>query len=928
STDKKDKDGKPIAPAGSDAKPTDMKEKQVSDITLPVEIDEEPEFIQKAALRNINLTVERGSLVAVVGAVGSGKSSLLNAIIGEMKRTNGDVKFSGTMGYAPQSAWIQNATLRDNVLFGRPYDREQYLKALRDCALEQDLKVLPDGDLTSIGERGINLSGGQKQRVNVARCVYFNADIVLLDDPLSAVDAHVGKYLFDNCIMGALKDKTRILVTHQLHFLHRADYVVVMRDGEIAEQGPYQTLLDSQGEFAKLIANYGAEDSDSNPETDVDQTEAGENKTLERKAEEKKHLEKFGDDIAAKKPAKNIMSVEDRATGRVGGSVWWSYIIAAGGYIFIIGLLVVLAIVQATRVGNDLWLVWWSDGRFGLQSFQYVIVYCAWGIAQALATFVFGVFFAYAGTRAARVLHEMAAARVLRAPVGFFDTTPLGRIINRFSKDQDGIDNTLADAFRMFVNTLATSMSTFILIIYATPIFAAPLAPILVVYYLMQLIYRATSRELKRLDSVSRSPLYANFGETLTGLPTIRAYRESERFILSNDKATDANNSPYYLLLTAQRWLGLRLETLGAFLVFFAATFGILAGKDKLSPSLLGLSLSYALQVTMILNWCIRQFTDTEIAMNAVERVEHFAYKIEVEAEPILAHSRPPTGWPKTGEITFNNVEMRYSKDLPLVLKGVSFKIENRHKVGIVGRTGSGKSSLMQVLFRMVEPTNGSLTIDGLDTQSIGLKDLRSGLAIIPQDPVLFSGSFRTNLDPFSDYTDNDLWDALARAGLKSKVAETEGGLDGKVTDGGENLSVGQRQLLCLARAMLKKPRILIMDEATANVDYETDALIQKALREDFNDATVLTIAHRLNTIIDYDRVLVMDNGNIAEYDAPAVLLNNSESKFAAMVAETGGANAEMLKNLSVEALAVSEAKAAGVGTSSVKNQEVVIVDQ
>ncbi|KAJ3321041.1 hypothetical protein HDU76_000167 [Blyttiomyces sp. JEL0837] len=925
-TDSKvDKDGKPIGPPGAGSKPNDMKEKQISDTTLPTD-DVEPIPAPKSTLRNINLTIERGSLVAVVGTVGSGKSSLLHAIIGEMKRTTGTVTFSGTMGYAPQSAWIQNANLRDNVLFGRPYDCEQYLKALRDCALEQDLKVLPDGDLTSIGERGINLSGGQKQRVNLARCVYFEADIVLLDDPLSAVDAHVGKYLFDNCIMGALKEKTRILVTHQLHFLHRVDYVVVMRDGEIVEQGPYQTLLDSHGEFARLISNYGAEDTETKPKDVDDPTNT---KTHEKKADEKKHLENFGDQIASKKPSKNIMTVEERATGKVNASVWWSYLLSAGGYIFITGLLLVLSIVQATRLGNDLWLVWWSDNKFDhLTSFQYVIVYCAWGFAQALATFMFGVFFAYAGTRAARVLHAMAAARVLRAPVAFFDTTPLGRIINRFSKDQDGIDNTLVDAFRMFVHTLSTVISTFILVIYATPIFAAPLIPILVMYYFIQLIYRASSRELKRLDSVSRSPLYANFGETLTGLPTIRAYRESGSFILNNDKATDANNSPYYLLFTAQRWLGFRLETLGAFLVFFAATFGIVAGKGNLSPSLLGLSLSYALQVTNILNWCVRQFTDTEIAMNAVERVDHLAHKISIEAEPILAHSRPPPGWPKTGNITFTNVSMRYSKDLPLVLKNVTFQINNKQKIGIVGRTGSGKSSLMQVLFRMFEPSSGYLTIDGIDTQSIGLKDLRSGLAIIPQDPVLFSGSFRTNLDPFGEYTDNDLWDALSRSGLKSKVAESGGGLDSKVTDGGENLSVGQRQLLCLSRAMLKKPRILIMDEATANVDFETDALIQKAIRDDFRDATVLTIAHRLNTIIDYDRVLVMEEGRVVEFDKPGVLLGDEGSRFKGMVDETGVANAEMLKALAVEALAVSQNKAVGVGSSTVRNQEVVVLEE
>ncbi|KAJ3202462.1 hypothetical protein HDU67_000543, partial [Dinochytrium kinnereticum] len=422
----------------------------------------------------------------------------------------------------------------------------------------------------------------------------------------------------------------------------------------------------------------------------------------------------------------------------------------------------------------------------------------------------------------------------------------------------------------------------------------------------------ASSRELKRLDSVSRSPLYANFGETLTGLPTIRAYREQDRFIRNNDTSTNANNSPYFLLLTAQRWLGLRLEILGGLLVFFAALFGILA-KSTIDPGLLGLSLSYALQVTQILNWCIRQFTETEIAMNAVERVEHYGFHIEVEAEAVVEGNRPEKGWPVKGDIEFKGVEMRYAPELPLVLKGVSFVIGDGEKVGVVGRTGSGKSSLMQALFRMVEPCGGEIVVDKISSQTIGLRDLRSRLAIIPQDPILFSGTFRTNLDPFNEHTDADLWDAITRSGLKSKVAEPDaGGLEGKVTDGGENLSVGQRQLLCLARAMLRKPKVLIMDEATANVDYETDALIQKALREDFATATVLTIAHRLNTIMDYDKVMVMDAGKIAELDSPANLLDRPDSKFRAMVAETGASNFEVLR-----AIARGEGQAVEVVASS-----------
>ncbi|KAJ3020956.1 UNVERIFIED_CONTAM: hypothetical protein HDU68_009890 [Siphonaria sp. JEL0065] len=473
----------------------------------------------------------------------------------------------------------------------------------------------------------------------------------------------------------------------------------------------------------------------------------------------------------------------------------------------------------------------------------------------------------------------------------------MGRILNRFSKDQDAIDQSLASSYQSFATSLAATVSTFTLIIYATPVFAIPLIPILGLYYFLQRLYRNTSRELKRLDSTTRSPLYANFGATLTGLPTIRAYGEQAHFIRNNDSATNGNNSPYFLLSCAQNWLATRLQALGSLLVFFAALFGVLAART-ISVSLLGVQLTYALNVTQILNQFVSQFTAIEVAMNAVERVEHYANHVEMEADPVVESNRPHKEWPVEGTISFKDVTLKYSPELPLVIKGISFDIRNREKIGIVGRTGSGKSSLMQALFRMVEPASGEISVDGVDILKIGLFDLRSRLAIIPQDPVLFSGTFRSNLDPFSEYSDNDLWDAITRAGLKTKVSETPEGLDGKIQDGGENLSVGEKQLLCLSRAMLKSPKILIMDEATANVDYETDAFIQKALRSDFKQATIITIAHRLNTIIDYDRVLVLDSGLIAEFDSPASLLSNTESRFYSMVAETGAGNLELLTEL------------------------------
>ncbi|KAI8827837.1 P-loop containing nucleoside triphosphate hydrolase protein [Chytriomyces cf. hyalinus JEL632] len=846
--------------------------------------------VKISSLKGINLNIERGSLVAVVGAVGSGKSSLLNALIGEMRTIQGSVVFSGSLGYAAQTAWIQNANLKENILFGKPYNKERYLNALLDAALLPDLKVLPDGDQTSIGERGINLSGGQKQRVNLARLIYNDAEIVLIDDPLSAVDAHVGKHLFNNCIKGALSSRTRILVTHQLHFLPQCDRVVVLKDGAISEQGTYQELIQEGGEFAKMIASYGSEEDKAS--SDSDNGDAEKEIALDRE----RQLLELAEVLASKKAGKDIMSVEDQETGKVPMRVWLNYVKASGGMFgFVIPLVLVMLVFQLARTGNDLWLTWWTGNNFNLTTIQYIAGYVVLAVLMTLGTFGYALFFAYSGTRASRVLHEKALERILRAPTSFYDTTPLGRILNRFSRDVDAVDNNLSFSFRQLISQVAICLSTFIVMCSALPWFTVAIVPSIVIYYWISAVYRTTAREMKRLDSTSKSPLYANFGETLIGIATIRAYGDERRFMRRNDDVTDRNNSPYFLLLTGQNWLSLRLQIIGAALVLVAALLGVITDLD---PALFGLTLSYSLSVTQILSFTIQNFTQTEIAMNSVERMETYAYNLPVEADAIIKHNRPDKEWPREGIIEFKEVVMRYAPNLPIVLDNVSFAIKSREKVGIVGRTGSGKSSLMQALFRMVEPASGKIFIDGVDIGGIGLSDLRSRIAIIPQDPVVFSGTFRSNMDPFAEHSDNELWDALSRAGLKAKVSKTEKQLDGIVDSGGENLSVGERQLLCLSRAMLKSPRILIMDEATANVDYETDALIQKSLREDFKDCTVLTIAHRLNTVIDYDKIMFLEKGAIAEFDSPGKLLQDESSRFFALVAETGEGNAAMLKEM------------------------------
>ncbi|KAJ1533089.1 hypothetical protein HK096_005698, partial [Nowakowskiella sp. JEL0078] len=738
-----------------------------------------------------------------------------------------------------------------------------------------------------------------KQRVNLARTVYFNSDIVLLDDPLSAVDSHVGKRLFNDCIRGVLAGKTRILVTHQLHYLPDVDYIVVMKSGEISEQGKFQELMSNKGAFSKLMYEYGGINKSGSEDEEGDKL--GSNLVKEELIINDESVKE--ENLESKKPAAELMQAEERAVGAVAGKVWWTYGLAAGGIWFFSNLMILVVILQGTRIVGDFWLAEWTAPTIvGFSQGAYAGIYMGLGISQVLFTFIVGVFLVVSGTRASRILHEKALSNIIRAPVTFFDTTPLGRILNRFSKDQDAIDTTLMETFRIFMFTLALTFATFITIVYVTPWFAVPLAPMLVVYYYLQALYRSVARELKRIDSITRSPLYAYIGESLTGLSTIRAFSEQDR----------QNFGPYFLIFVAQRWISVRLEIIGSFLVFMAALLGIFA-RGYLSPAYLGISLAYALQVTQMLNFCVRQFGETEVAMNAVERIEYYGTSIEREASPESNEENKPKAiiskstWPASGRIQVENLQLRYSKDLPLVLKGISFTVADGEKIGIVGRTGSGKSTIMTALFRLVEPepnsvillddTNGT-TINAL---TLGLDDLRRAFAIIPQDPVLFSGTVRFNLDPFNEYEDGEIWDAINRANLKEKILENSNGLDSAVQEGGENFSVGQRQLLCLTRAMLKKPRILIMDEATANVDLETDSIIQKALREDFKDATILTIAHRLNTIIDYDRVLVLSQGEIQEFDNPAVLLADRSGVFSSMVEETGATNAELIRNLALK---------------------------
>ncbi|KAM3860086.1 ATP-binding cassette sub-family C member 3, partial [Diretmus argenteus] len=873
-----------------------------------------------AALHNINMMVPQGSLLAVVGHVGCGKSSLISALLGEMEKLEGDVSIRGSVAYVPQQAWIQNATLRDNILFGNSYNEQKYRCVLEACALTPDLEVLPGGDLTEIGEKGINLSGGQRQRVSLARALYSEADVYLLDDPLSAVDAHVAKHIFDNLIgpEGALQGKTRILVTHGISFLPQVNNIMVMVDGRVSEMGSYQELLDQNGAFAEFLRNYTLEDITEEDEateelieeeelfpddalsnhTDMVDSEpvineakrkfirqisiisASESDTT-RSRSVRKHAcsqKRHSDTPPEKKKqpgVEKLIQAETAETGRVKMKVYLEYAKAVGPLLSVF-ICFLYGCQNAASIGANIWLSHWTDDASQNQTQQNVDmrvgVYAALGIAQGILVMISSFTLAMGNIGAARKLHYNLLDNKLHTPQSFFDTTPIGRLINRFSKDIYVIDEALPATVLMFLGTFFISISTMLVIISSTPIFAVVIAPLTFVYIFVQRFYVATSRQLKRLESVSRSPIYAHFSETVTGASVIRAYGRLSAFVTMSDMKVDENQKSYYPGIVSNRWLGVRVEFIGNCIVLFAALFAVL-GKEKLNPGLVGLSVSYALQVTMSLNWMVRMTSDLESNIVAVERVKEYS-ETKTEAPWEVEDKKPPSDWPAEGNVEFSDYSVRYREGLDLVLKNLTLSVKGGEKIGIVGRTGAGKSSMTLCLFRLLEAAGGEITIDNIKISEIGLHDLRSKLTIIPQEPVLFSGPLRMNLDPFERYSSEEIWAALEHSHLHTFVSNQPAKLELECAEGGENLSVGQRQLVCLARALLRKTRILILDEATAAIDLETDDLIQSTIRTQFEDCTVFTIAHRLNTIMDYTRVLVLDKGQIAEFDTPANLIS------------------------------------------------------
>ncbi|KAF7729547.1 hypothetical protein EC973_004221 [Apophysomyces ossiformis] len=887
------------------------------------EKDEEP------VLKNINLEVKKAEVTAVVGRVGSGKSSLMSVLLGDTVKVDGTVTLRGSVAYVPQQPWVMNASLRDNIVFGHRWDPEFYEKVIDACALRTDIQILSGGDQTEIGERGINLSGGQKARVSLARAIYARADIYLLDDPLSAVDAHVGKSLFQNVIgpEGILKNKARVLVTHGITYLHRVNNVVMLREGEIALQGSFNDLMSQRSELYALVSEYGNQAQSNGSDNDSEETlgdARGEEETqntapgyCEEDAAMNQEIEYTRRErlqstnslasmvtlrrasLASLQKKRKLYSSKDRlitteegAKGSVEADVYKQYAKACS-FIGVVLMIVFQAVSQASQVGANLWLKNWSDAnsRTGANEnvWVYLIIYAAIGwsstIFSMLQTLTIWV---YCAIRSSRSLHAEMLTTIMRSPMSFFDTTPLGRILNRFSKDQHTVDEILPRSFQAYFRVLFSVLATVCIIAFSTPFFLLLIIPLGFIYMYVQRYYLATSRELKRLDSIGKSPIYSHFQETISGVSTIRAYEQQRRFTYENESKLDENQRAYYPSISCNRWLAVRLEFLGSVIIFGAAIFavlGVIYGTGSIDAGLVGLSVSYALSVTQALNWVIRSFCEIETNIVSVERIKEY---IDLPTEKYGAIRGVSPMWPEKGLIEFKDYSTRYRPGLDLALRDLSFVVSPKEKIGIVGRTGAGKSSLSLSLFRIVEAVKGSIVIDGVDISTLRLFDLRSRITIIPQDPVLFAGTVRDNLDPFGVHDDAQIWHVLQLAHLHDHISKLDNKLNAVVLEGGENFSVGQRQLICLARALLRRTTILILDEATAAIDVETDAIIQETIRRQFANCTILTIAHRINTVMDSDRILVLDKGNIAEFDAPEQLLANKNSIFYSLSKEAG----------------------------------------
>ncbi|XP_053113746.1 ATP-binding cassette sub-family C member 9 isoform X2 [Hemicordylus capensis] len=879
-----------------------------------------------ATLSNIDIRIPTGQMTMIVGQVGCGKSSLLLAILGEMQNLEGKVRWSRlsdreaiegeylsvnetessfeasrrnrySVAYAAQKPWLLNATVEENIIFGSPFNKQRYKAVTDACSLQPDIDLLPFGDQTEIGERGINLSGGQRQRICVARALYQNTNIVFLDDPFSALDIHLSDHLMQEGILKFLKDdkRTLVLVTHKLQYLPHADWIIAMKDGTVLREG---TLKDIQTNDVELYEHWktlmNRQDQELEKDMEADQTTL-ERKTLRRAMyprESKLQLEDEDEEEEEEEDEDedDNMSTVMRFRTKMPWKTCWRYL-TSGGFLLLFLMIFSKLLKHSVMVGIDYWLAQWTSmdknatmcsiGDAFDRKTCYVAVFSILSGAGIVLCLVTSLTVEWMGLTAAKNLHHNLLNKIILGPIRFFDTTPVGLILNRFSADTNIIDQHIPPTLESLSRSILLCLSAIGMISYATPPFLVALVPLGIAFYFIQKYFRVASKDLQELDDSTQLPLLCHFSETAEGLTTIRAFRHEARFKQRMLELTDTNNIAYLFLSAANRWLEVRTDYLGAFIVLTAAVASISQGSTS---GLVGLGLLYALTITNYLNWVVRNLADLEVQMGAVKKVNSFLSMESENYDGTMDVSQVPKDWPQEGEIKIEDLCVRYENNLKPVLKHVKAYIKPGQKVGICGRTGSGKSSLSLAFFRMVDIFDGRIVIDGIDISKLPLHTLRSRLSIILQDPILFSGSIRFNLDPECKCTDDTLWEALEIAQLKNMVKSLPGGLDAVVTEGGENFSVGQRQLFCLARAFVRKSSILIMDEATASIDMATENILQKVVMTAFADRTVVIIAHRVHTILTADLVIVMKRGIILEYDTPENLLAQEDGIFASFV--------------------------------------------
>ncbi|XP_066582134.1 probable multidrug resistance-associated protein lethal(2)03659 isoform X2 [Prorops nasuta] len=893
----------------------------------------DPNQLEKT-LESINLEIGKGKLYAVIGMVGAGKSSLLSAILGELSLMEGSIKVNGRLSYAGQESWVFGASVRQNILFGQAYEHHRYQRVVKACALLRDFKQLPQGDQTVVGDRGSSLSGGQKARISLARSLYRQADVYLMDDPLSAVDAHVSKHLFEECIQRYLAGKTRILATHQLQYIKEVDTIILLEQGKIKIFSNYHELLNYRPEYGNLLAAESEISEDSSLEKSAMRRQFSSSSNRSRTPEAS--IAGTDDEDEDENNENENNGLEGTSRGAVKGSIFIQYF-QTGSNLYLASLVLLLFVcTQFMASLNDYFIPVLinaeetrkfksavnssNETRYGTANDTdieyndipsqntYIYVYSSIVIGIFIIGITRSLIFYKTCMMCSQRLHDMVFSALIRTGMRFFDTNPSGRILNRFSKDIGAIDELLPKAILDAGQINLMMFGSLVVSCTVRPIFLIPVVFLGSVFYFIRKVYLKTSKNIKRLEGMTRSPVFTHLNATLNGLSTIRAYCAQDILKYEFDKFQDVHTSTVYMYIVTSTAFGFSLDCF-CFIFTSLVTFSFLLLSGSFTGGEVGLAITQVMAMTGMIQWGMRQSAEVANQMMSVERVLEYthlppeenladrgAYVKKIYKKQILPPPAPraPKNWPSEGCIKFKNIFMRYADEEPPVLKGLNIIVYPSEKIGIVGRTGAGKSSLISALFRLAK-VEGVIEIDGIDTGKICLEDLRRHVSIIPQDPVLYSGTLRRNLDPFNEFSDDALWKVLEEVELKDSVTAGGNGLESRVLDRGSNYSVGQRQLVCLARAILRNNLILMLDEATANVDPHTDNLIQRTIRKKFAKCTVLTVAHRLNTIMDSDKVLVMDKGRMAEYDHPHMLLQNNYSQFTSLVKETGRAMHDQL---------------------------------